>query len=70
MDDDIRKKFATFDTYTAKQKERRVKLRHNWEIVKFTVMLEICRAKFTQNTKLDEQLFVTGEEKLIESNTL
>ncbi|MDE7478548.1 MAG: NADAR family protein, partial [Lachnospiraceae bacterium] len=47
----------------------RVKLRHDWEKVKFDIMYEICKAKFSQNEELREKLIATGKVRLEEGNT-
>ena len=69
LDIEERKQFADLSPSVAKRKGRKVTLRNDWEEVKFDVMLEICRAKFTQNQDLAEKLLATGDEELIEGNT-
>lgn len=45
------------------------KLRGDWEAVKDSVMYEICKAKFSQNPDLADQLVATKDAELIEGNT-
>lgn len=56
--------FTNLNPSEANRLGRRVKLRADWEQVKETVMYEICKAKFTQNTKLGDKLLETGDEHL------
>ena len=53
----------------AKRKGRHVQLRHDWEQIKFTVMYEIVKAKFTKNEDLKIKLLATKDEYLEEGNT-
>lgn len=46
-----------------------MQLRHDWEKVKFDIMYEICKAKFSQNAELKDKLLATGDEYLEEGNT-
>ena len=69
LDIEERRRFTEMDPNTAKQNGRRVKLRYDWEAVKFDIMLDICRAKFAQNGALAELLLKTGDEELVEGNT-
>ena len=64
-----REAFASLDPVTAKRKGRKVPLRSDWESVKFNIMYDICRAKFTQHPDLKEKLLATGDEPLEEGNT-
>lgn len=57
------------DPSSAKRKGRHVQLRHDWEKVKFDIMYEICKAKFSQNAELKDKLLATGDEYLEEGNT-
>ncbi len=67
-DPDERRRFAVMSPGTAKNAGRHVKLRPDWESVKDGIMLEIVRAKFTQNRDLAEKLLATGDAQLIEGN--
>lgn len=69
LDHNIRLKFANLDSSTAKSKGRHVELRSDWEKVKFDIMLDIVRAKFSQNEDLKQKLIDTGNEYLEEGNT-
>lgn len=53
---------------TAKKAGRSVKIRHDWERVKFDIMLNLLRQKFN-NQYLQLSLLHTGEAELIEGNT-
>lgn len=53
----------------AKRMGRKVNLRHDWEQVKFDIMLDIVMAKFRQHKDLAEALVNTGDAELIEGNT-
>lgn len=52
----------------AKQAGRIVTLRPDWDTVKFTVMLDLVRAKFA-NPELAVKLIATGDAQLVEGNT-
>ena len=52
----------------AKRMGRSVNLRHDWEQVKYNVMLDIVLAKFHQHSDLAEALLDTGDAELIEGN--
>lgn len=47
---------------------KEVNLRPDWEEVKFSVMLDIIRDKFTRNADLREALLMTGDAYLEETN--
>lgn len=64
-----RKQFVHLDPSKAKQKGRRVQLRHDWERIKEQVMYEVCYAKFSQNEDLKKKLLETGDKYLEEGNT-
>lgn len=61
--------FQTMRPSEAKKAGRRVPLRPDWEQVKLGVMLDLVRAKFTQNPELACKLIETGELRLTEGNT-
>ena len=60
--------FTAFSPGESKRFGRQVALRPDWEKVKFTLMEEIVRAKFTQHPELAEQLLATGQKIIIEGN--
>ena len=47
-------------------RDRKQKLRRDWESVKVAVMRKAVRAKFTQHQELRELLLATGDAKLVE----
>ena len=53
----------------AKKLGRKVKLRANWEDIKFSVMRYYVRQKFLFNPELCKKLMDTGDRKLVEGNT-
>lgn len=53
----------------AKMKGRRVRLRADWEDVKFDVMWKVLRAKFEQNPEAVRVLLETGQRPIYEGNT-
>lgn len=52
----------------AKRAGRSLQLRHDWEKVKYDVMLDIVFAKFHQHPELAAKLLATGDAELIEGN--
>ena len=68
LDPEKKKEFASLSPNLAKRAGRRVALRPDWEQVKYDIMYEICKAKFTQNPALGQQLLATGDEELVEGN--
>lgn len=61
--------FCGLNPRDAKWLGRRVRLRPDWELVKYDVMYEVCKSKFTRNPDLRAKLLATGEAELIEGNT-
>ena len=47
-------------------RDRKKKLRRDWESVKVGIMRQAVRAKFTQHEDLKQLLLATGESKLVE----
>ena len=68
LDKEKQKEFAFLEPAPAKRAGRKVKLRSDWEKVKFGIMYEICESKFTQNPELAKMLIATGDEELVEGN--
>lgn len=64
-----RRDFTTLNPSEAKKKGRRVTLRKDWEDVKYQLMVDVCKAKFSQNPELKRILLSTGDEELIENTT-
>lgn len=67
--EDEHKTFSDLNPSDAKKKGRHVQLRHDWEKIKFNIMYEICKAKFSQNEELKNRLIATDDEYLEEGNT-
>ena len=63
------KEFESLDPSQAKRLGRRVKLRKDWESVKFEIMYKIVTEKFRQNLELTKKLLDTSDEILVEGNT-
>ncbi len=61
--------FCGLNPQAAKRLGRRVELRPDWEAVKYDVMYQVCKAKFTQNQDLLKKLLATGDAELVEGNT-
>ena len=64
-----RSKFQSGSAGKAKRLGRRVKLRKDWESVKYQIMKELVLTKFSNNPDLKAMLLATGNRKLIEGNT-
>lgn len=64
-----RRQFFDLSAGKAKRLGRHVALRPDWEQVKDGLMLDIVRAKFTQNWWLGMRLVATGSKTLVEGNT-
>ena len=62
------KDFCGLNPSRAKALGRRVKLRPDWEEVKYDIMYQVCKAKFLQNGDLLGKLIATGGAELIEGN--
>lgn len=69
LDLDERKLFASLTPGQAKARGRKVKLREDWEQVKYNIMFDICLAKFSQNKYLKEELLGTGDALIVEDST-
>lgn len=64
-----RMEFAQMTASNAKRAGRRVTLREDWEEVKYNLMVEVLRAKFTQNEELGKVLKSTGDATIVENTT-
>ena len=58
-----------FSPGQAKRMGRKIKLRPNWEKIKYGAMLAAVSMKFEQNEELRDKLKATGEALLTEGNT-
>lgn len=63
-----REAFTKMNPSEAKRAGRRVQLRKDWEKIKNSVMTDIVKAKFEQNSNLAEKLLATGDACLEEGN--
>ena len=60
--------FSKANPSVSKRLGRVVPIRSDWEDVKYTIMEEIVRNKFSQNEKLKQALLNTGDAALVEGN--
>ena len=60
--------FTGYNPGKSKDMGRRVPLRSDREDVKYGIMEEIVRAKFTQHPELAVRLLATGDKVLVEGN--
>lgn len=63
------KEFCRLSPAAAKKKGKTVQLRADWEDIKYNVMYEVVKAKFTQSKVLRNKLLDTGDAMLVEGNT-
>lgn len=69
LDMNERKRIAALPTPAdAKREGRKLKLREDWDRVKFDVMEQCVRYKFTYDAELREKLLATGDALLEEGN--
>ena len=68
LDKDVRLSFLNLTCGQAKRLGGKIELRTDWEDIKYQVMLDILRIKFS-NPFLVVQLLDTGDAELIEGNT-
>ena len=68
LDRSKRKQFLHIKPGEAKRLGKRVRLREDWEKVRFGIMEDLLRLKFTRHADLKEKLLETGNEELIEGN--
>lgn len=70
MDTRLRKHIQNTPTPgAAKKAGRKLEIRKDWEEIKLSVMEDLVRQKFTNNSLLKQRLLDTGNEPLIEGNT-
>ena len=68
LDPEHRKAFTSLTASEAKRKGKKLNLRPDWEGIKYDIMYEVCKAKFTQHPDLAQKLLDTGNEMLVEGN--
>ncbi len=69
LDLDKRVEFSKLSGTQAKKAGRKLALREDWEQVKYDLMVDILRSKFSNNPKLKEILLGTGDVVLVEDTT-
>ena len=69
LDMEQREKFCGYTASGSKKMGRKVSLRPDWEEIKYKLMVDVCYAKFSQNTELGRILLSTGNEEIIENTT-
>lgn len=68
LDHEKRKAFVSVRAGAAKQLGRQLQIRPDWEDVKYDIMYQLCKQKFTRHAELTTQLLATGYTGLIEGN--
>lgn len=63
------KEFTRLSPSKARELGRHVKLRPDWEEIKYEEMVNVLRAKFNQYPSLQRLLLSTGNEELVEDTT-
>ena len=63
------KQFCNLSASAAKRLGRSVTLRKDWEDVKYDIMVEVLKAKFTQNQNMLRVLLSTQDKLLVEDTT-
>ena len=63
-----RKNFAKLSSDDAKRLGQKVKMRPDWDEVKFNIMEQVVYAKFSQNSTIAQDLLNTGDKALKEGN--
>ena len=69
LDNDTRIAFTEFNAIRAKKEGRKIPLRKDWEEIKFKVMYDIVKDKFSRNKNIKSLLIQTENEYLQEENT-
>ena len=64
-----RLRFAHLSADEAKRLGQKIKMRSDWDEIKYQVMEQVVYAKFTQNPTLSQDLLDTGDKPLKEGNT-
>lgn len=68
IDPEMRQLFVLLSPNESKKMGREIHLREDWEKVKFQVMEDVVRYKFTKHEDLKQKLLETGDSELIEGN--
>lgn len=68
LDMDLRNMFIDISPSQSKKLGRKIKVRDDWEDVKFNIMFEIVTDKFNRSESLCEMLLSTGDKYLEETN--
>lgn len=61
LDEEVRKTFQFMTPAESKRAGRKVTLRPDWESVKYSIMVDVLTAKFSQNVQLLNWLMLTGK---------
>jgi ribA/ribD-fused uncharacterized protein len=69
LDLELRKQFENLTPSEAKKLGRSISLRPDWEEVKYDIMKEVCRYKFTKHQDMRDCLLETGDKYLEETNS-
>lgn len=64
-----REMFTHMSPSESKSESKKVKLRENWEVIKYDVMYYLVMQKFSRHDQLRKLLLDTGDRVLIESNS-
>lgn len=64
----INKKTKTINLNDVIQQYRHLSIRDDWDSIKLDVMMDVLKAKFSQNKKLKELLMSTGNANIIEDS--
>ena len=62
-DTERRKDFLSISPLIAHQEGQRIALRDDWDLIKDTIMYDVCKAKFS-NPDLKKRLLATGDEEI------
>lgn len=65
-DKNYRLKLSTMTASESKRQGRRVKLRHDWDEVKYEIMHDLIKLKFSNNEGLKQTLLDTGNRQIVE----
>ena len=64
----LREEYTAMDGYQAKRYGRSVRLKNDWNLIKFGIMKRTVQLKFAQNTHLAEKLLAVNPQLLVEHN--